>query len=155
MIENEAFTKKRYVIDTCVLINYLRDSDDSADANAILAISSGGGKMFYSIFSEVELWKHGGKREEIKKEIKSIRKLAESLQIEVLPCSPKAQVKALELIELYGSNIGKDPTIDCLIASTAILRKATFLTADTTWSDIGKKVKLVVKTPEEITLEDF
>jgi predicted nucleic acid-binding protein len=82
----------RFVFDTSVLIDYLRDPTDSSIAADALALATERGETFVSLISLMELYLPQDKgNQEITREVKAIRELCEWLSIRIIPASGTSQ----------------------------------------------------------------
>lgn len=128
----------RFVFDTSVLIDYLRDPDDTA-ADALF-IAAEQGEAFVSLVSLMELWLLHRNNCEIENQVKALQTLCERLSIRTISCSVPAQRTALEVLRAYRSSLGKNALPDSLILATGFARKAWIVTRDKNWSQVSKKV---------------
>ncbi len=138
----------RFVFDTSVLIDYLRNPNDiAADA---LFIAAERGEAFVSLISLMELYLPQNKSNvEIENEVTAIQKLCTRLGIKFIPSSPSSQQRALAILERYRSPLGRSALPDSLILGVGMARRAYLVTKDKHWFEISdKSVKLV--SPEEL-----
>jgi len=142
----------RFVFDTSVLVDYLRDDGMAADA---LAVAAEKGNVFVSLISFMELWLSPNKSNaEIKEEIAALKELCEKLAIRIVPCTHRSQQRALALLEHSRSLLGKNALSDSLIIATGMTRRAYSVTRDNRWFDVARSVQgLRVLSPEKLVEE--
>lgn len=138
----------RFIFDTSVLIDYLRDESDIAvDA---LFIAAERGRAFVCLFSLMELCPPQGKSDpEVQKEIEAIQQLCKRLDIRIIPSSQRSQEKALSILRQYRSLLGRNGLPDSLILGVGVTRRAHLVTRDKKWFRIDRKDIRVI-SPEEL-----
>ncbi len=150
----------RFVFDTSVLIDYLRDDEMAANA---LFVATAKGSAFISIVSLMELWLPRNKSNvEIRAEITILRELCQRLNIRIIPCTSRSQERALTVLEHNRSPLGRNALPDSLIIATGMTRRAYLVTKDTHWADIARSTAerndspstIQVVSPEEL-VEEF
>lgn len=135
----------RFVFDTSVLIDYLRDPNDTA-ADALF-IAAERGQAFVSLISLMELYQPRNRSNaEIEEEIKAIRELCGRLRIRIIPSSGASQHRALDVLKAHRSPLGKNALPDSLILGIGIARRAYLVTRDTHWFAITDRAI----SPEEL-----
>lgn len=142
--------KMNFVLDTNILRGYFDELDGGISAEAIFAAKEEG-QLFYSIASEMECLQYKQNRIKNTDDVEIIRKLAYNLGIKLLDCPPLSQDKALEIIEKFKLNLGKSFIFDCLIASSALMLDAIFITNDKNWTIIGRNIGLKVRNASEVS----
>lgn len=127
----------RFVFDTSVLIDYLHDDDVAADA--LTVAFEQGAVLISSLISLMELFLPPTKsKAETEEEITRILSLGGSHGMQFIPCSPRAQEWALEILRHHRSPLGKNALTDSLIMATGITRKACLVTTDNRWFDVAR-----------------
>lgn len=141
----------RFVFDTSVLIDYLRDPNDiAADA---LFVAAQRGRALVCLTSLMELWTHQGKNSaEIEREVEAIRQLCDSLGIAIVAPSQRSQVVALDILKQFRSKLGKSGLQDSLILGVGATRRACLVTRDEKWFRLGRKDLRVVSPTELVKL---
>lgn len=129
----------RFVFDTSVLIDYLRDPNDiAADA---LVIAAEQGQAFVSLISLMELHlPQSRSNQEIQEEITAIQELCDRLHIRLIPSSKASQRRALEILRTHRSRLGRNALPDSLILGTGRARQAYLVTRDRDWFQISDRV---------------
>ncbi|MBW2071441.1 MAG: PIN domain-containing protein [Deltaproteobacteria bacterium] len=142
----------RFVFDTSVLVDYLRDDEMAANA---LFVATEKGNVFISLISFMELWlSHNRSNAEIQEEIAALQELCKRLEIRIVPCTHRSQQQALALLERNRSPLGRNALPDSLIIATGITRRAYLVTRDGHWFDVaGSTRELRVLSPEELVEE--
>lgn len=165
----------RFVFDTSVLVDYLRDDELAVNS---LIVASQKGQILVSSVSILELHLPGEKsREEarcatcgdmiqftryrltnksnrqIRQQIDRIEKLCEEFKIKVIFCSPAAQKLARLILGRHRSSLGRNAPTDSLIISTGYCRKAVLVTGDKRWVDVGKDIGMNVLSPIDLLKE--
>lgn len=127
----------RFVFDTSVLVDYLRDPNSIA-ADALL-IAADRGRAFISVISLMELYlpQHRSNLQ-VQKEVKAIRELCERLNIRVVQVSKAAQDRAIEILSKHRSRLGRNAVLDSLIIGTAEVRRAYAVTCESHWFGVSK-----------------
>ncbi len=128
----------RFVFDTSVLIDYLRDPNDiAADA---LFVASDRGQVFVSLVSLMELYLPRNKsNKEIAEEVTRIRELCTRLGIRIIPSSQRSQEVALDILRETCSILGRNALPDSLILGIGITRRAYLVTRDQNWFRIDRR----------------
>ena len=125
----------RFVFDTSVLIDYLRDSTDIAADALVLATERG--EAFVSLISLMELYLPRNKsNQEIDREMKAIQELCQRLGIQIIPASRTSQERALEVLKEHRSLLGRNALPDSIILSIGAARRAYLVTRDNKWFGI-------------------
>ena len=133
-----------FLLDTSVLIDYIRD-ENSIVAHAVLrAIDIG--RCYISIVSIMELYKPNKDRSKVEEEVRKIYQVCERLNIRIVYITPNAQKEAAKIVRKYYSNLGNGCIPDALIISCGIMRRAYVVTKDNAWSQVYHRVL----TPEEV-----
>ena len=128
----------RFLFDTSVLIDYLRDPNDTA-ADALF-IAAERGRAFVSLISLMELHLPQNRRnEEIASEVTAIRELCQRLGIRIIAASPASQHKALDVLKRHRSPLGRNALPDSLILGTGLTRRAYLVTRDRHWFQISDR----------------
>lgn len=128
----------RFVFDTSVLIDYLRDPNDiAADA---LVIAAERGQAFVSWISLMELYLPQRSNLDVQAEVTAIQELCTHLNIRIIPASDASQRRALEILRNHRSRLGRNALTDSLILGTGITRRAYLVTRDAQWFQISKRV---------------
>lgn len=165
----------RFVFDTSVLVDYLRDDELSVNS---LIVAAQRGQIFVSSISILELHLPGERsreevrcpacgetiqfsryrltnksNQEIRQQINRIEKLCEEFKIKVVSCSPAAQKLARLILEKHRSPLGKNALTDSLIISTGYIRKAVLVSGDKRWSDVGEDLGIKVLSPIDLVKE--
>ncbi len=126
----------RFVFDTSVLIDYLRD--DEMAANALFAATEKG-NVFINLVSFMELWlPRNRSNAEIREEIVILQELCQRLDIKIVPCTSRSQERALALLEHSRSPLGRNALPDSLIIATGVTRRAYLVTRDNHWTDVAR-----------------
>ena len=150
----------RFVFDTSVLIDYLRDDEMAANA---LFVATERGRVFISLISLMELWLPRDKSNtEIREEITALQELCDRLEIQIVACTRPSQEQALALLESHRSPLGRNALSDSLIIATGMTRRAYLVTRDTRWFDVAQSSIrqgdsfpfMRVASPEEL-VEEF
>jgi len=124
----------RFVFDTSVLIDYLRDSDIAADA---LVLATERGEAFVSLISLMELYLPSNKsNQEIAREMEAIWELCQRLGIQIIAASGTSQRRALEVLRDHRSLLGRNALPDSIILSIGAARRAYLVTRDNKWFEI-------------------
>ena len=128
----------RFLFDTSILIDYLRDPNDSA-ADALF-IAAERGKAFVSLVSLMELYLARDKTDQkIQEEITAVRALCERLGIAIIPSSCASQRRALDVLRAYHVPLGKNALADSVILGIGSARRAYLVTRDKNWFKISDK----------------
>ncbi len=150
----------RFVFDTSVLIDYLRedrpgDQEVAADA---FALASQLGETFLTIVSLMELYgpvqqetdadegieeephvtRTRGKAD-IERDLSRVRRLLDEYGMRVMPCSRRAQEVALDILRDHRSPLGKNALTDSLIIASGLVRKAYLVTRDRRWNEVVRE----------------
>ncbi len=136
----------RFVFDTSVLIDYLRDPNDTATDALLLATERG--EVFVSLISIMELCLSQNRRQdEIEREVRAIKELCSRLNIKIVACSQRSQEVALDVLRASRPILGRNALPDSMILGTGSTRRAYLVTRDRNWSRI---VCNKVITPETL-----
>lgn len=126
----------RFVLDTNMLIGYLREHPLAADA---IFAAADKGAVFISIVSVMELsiFNEEGKanqksNQQIQEELNKIDQLCTRLRIKKVALSNRAQEHALAILNepRFRSLLGKNALTDSLIIGTGIVKRAHLVTRD-------------------------
>lgn len=144
----------RYVFDTSVIVDYLRDEDVAADS---LFFAAEQGQVYISLISLMELYPPTERRsnQQIASERRTIEQLCNRLGINIVPCSARAQQLALSLLEKYRVPLGRNALTDSLIIATGITRRASLVTKENKhhWFSVGQSLSIKVFSPIELLQE--
>jgi predicted nucleic acid-binding protein len=151
----------RFVLDTNMLIGYLRERPLTADA--IFAAASKG-TVFISVVSVMELsiFNEEGKanqksNQQIREELNKIDQLCMRLGIKKVTLSSRAQEYALAILDEPRSRslLGKNALTDSLIIGTGIVKRAHLVTRDRNWFDLAQQMPNRVRamSPEQLVAE--
>ncbi|ABY35509.1 MAG TPA: PIN domain-containing protein [Chloroflexus aurantiacus] len=149
----------RFIFDTSVLIDYLRDDrpgDQEVAADAF-ALASQQGHTFLTLVSLMELYSpilqetstDGVEEEEslmtrtrgkeaIERDLSRVKKLLETYGIRLIHCSRRAQEVALDILRDHRSPLGKNALTDSLIIANGLVRRAYLVTRDRKWSQVAR-----------------
>lgn len=127
----------RFIFDTSVLIEYLRDPN-SAAAEA-LPIAAERGKAFVSLISLMELYLPNRRQEEVEEEVKAMQELRQRLGIKIIPASPASQYRALDILRCHRSPLGRNALPDSLLLGIGIVRRAYLVTRDQHWFQVTER----------------
>jgi len=146
----------RFLLDTSVLIDYLRDEEIAASA---VIVASSRGSIFVPQISLMELYgfQHRSNAD-IEREARSIQALVQAYGLRFVPCSRAAQKWAFEIMKAFRSPLGRDALPDALIIGTGIAYREWLVTSDGHWAQIAQdneqrqllNIRLKVLSPVEL-----
>lgn len=131
----------RYLFDTCVVIDYLRDQQSlAADA---LVVAANRGLVSVITLLELQLYDDSGKintksKARIKKELQAVSELCNTYGVQIIPISRQAQIYACSILEKFRQDLGRNALSDSLIMGTGMARRATLVTSESAWFRIAK-----------------
>lgn len=151
----------RFVLDTNMLVGYLRERPLAADA--IFAVADKGA-VFISVVSVMELsiFNEEGKanqksNQQVQEELNKIDQLCKRLGIKKVALSGRAQEYALAILSAPRSRslLGKNALTDSLIIGTGIVKRAHLVTRDRNWFDLAQQMPNRVRamSPEQLVAE--
>jgi len=138
----------RFLFDTSVLVDYLRDENSlAADA---LSVAAEKGEVLISLVSIMELYQPDTDRKIVEREIKAIEELCQRWGIRLVYVTKKGQDLAKKLIQKYYANLGKSAVPDALILSTGIQWRAYVVSKNVgAWRLVYNKVRSIEEFLEE------
>lgn len=144
----------RFVFDTSVLIDYLRDEHgDGIAADAFLTASEYGDSIL-TIISVMELFNpiqeeaesqtkpKTRKNIDIEKDLKRVIDITEKYKIRLIACPCEAQLIAVyDILKHHRSDLGTNALTDSLIIATGLFLGASLVTRDLAWKKVSKERK--------------
>jgi predicted nucleic acid-binding protein len=146
----------KFVLDTSVLINYLRGEEIAASA---LIVASSRGSILVSQISLMELYgSQHRSNADIEREVRSIQALVQAYGLRFVPCSRAAQKWAFEIMKAFRSPLGRNALRDALIIGTGIAYRGWLVASDRRWAQIAREneqrqllnIRLKVLSPVEL-----